>query len=64
MGALVLNASSTVFIICAKVVSEPTLVALIFKTPVLLIVAPIIVLPLNFSTGILSPVMAFSSTPE
>ena len=61
IGAFVPWASSTNFTICAKAVSLPTLVALYFINPALFILAPITVLPIFFSTGILSPVSIDSS---
>ena len=62
MGALVLPASSTRRMICARVVSSPTLDARKRKVPFLLMVAEITSSPGSFSTGILSPVMAAWST--
>ena len=62
IGALVAEASVTVFIISAKVVSPPTRVALHFTKPNLLIVAADTLSPTALSTGILSPVRADSST--
>ena len=63
-GALELKASSTMLMIWARTVSFPTLVALNLSMPVLLRVAPTTLSPTFFSTGMLSPVMTFSSTPE
>ena len=62
IGALVALASSTNAMIFAKVVSSPIFVAFTLINPPLLIVAPITVSPAAFSTGILSPVIAASST--
>ncbi len=64
MGALEPNASSTSLMIWARTVSAPTLVALNLSMPVLFIVAPTTSSPTFFSTGMLSPVITFSSTPE
>ena len=64
IGALLPWASSTSLIICASMVSEPIFVALNLNDPVLFIVAPIILSPLTFSTGMLSPVIIDSSTEE
>ncbi len=50
--------------ICARTVSLPTLVALNLRLPVLFMVAPTTWSPPFFSTGMLSPVMTFSSTAE
>ena len=47
--------------ICDRVVSSPTLVALNLIKPVLFILAPITLSPIFFSTGILSPVIMDSS---
>ena len=58
MGALVLPASSTKRMICARVVSSPTREARKRKEPFLLMVAEMTVSPSPFSTGMLSPVMA------
>ena len=58
IGALVAEASSTRRIICAKVVSLPTLLAVKRINPPLFIVAPMTESPGSFSTGILSPVIA------
>ena len=55
-------AFSTKVIICARAVSFPTLVALYLMEPFLLILAPIILSPSFFSTGMLSPVSIDSST--
>ncbi len=62
MGAFEPWASSTSFIICERAVSRPTLVALYFIEPFLFILAPIMVSPTFFSTGMLSPVSIASST--
>ena len=62
IGAFDPWASSTNFIICDKAVSLPTLVALYLIVPFLFILAPIILSPIFFSTGILSPVSIDSST--
>ena len=64
IGAFEALASSTSFIIWASVVSLPTFSALNFKNPFLLIEAAIILSPTVFSTGMLSPVRADSSTDE
>ncbi len=64
IGALEPNASSTNLMIWARTVSAPTFVALNFSMPVLFMVAPTTSSPAFFSTGILSPVITFSSTPE
>ena len=64
IGALELWASSTSFIIWDKVVSSPTLVTFILKTPVLFRLAPTTLLSTLFSTGRLSPVNIDSSTDE
>ena len=64
IGALVAAASETVFIICARVVSCPTLVARQVMKPERFIVAALTVLPSALSTGIDSPVSADSSTAE
>ena len=61
MGAFEFAASSTSRIICASVVSAPTLVARNLNQPVLLMVAATTRSPGCFSTGMLSPVMADSS---
>ncbi len=58
MGALVLPASSTSRMICARVVSLPTFVALNRKVPLVLMVAVMTESPTVFSTGTDSPVMA------
>ena len=62
IGALLALASSTKRMICEKVVSFPTLEAFAFTYPALLIVAAITESPGCFSTGMLSPVIAASST--
>ena len=62
MGGLELVASSTSLTICASVVSSPTLSARILKKPDFTTVAPVTLLPVSFSTGMLSPVIADSST--
>ena len=62
MGALELVASSTRRMIWARAVSSPTLVARMRKYPLRLTVAPITLSPVSLSTGMLSPVMADSST--
>ena len=64
IGAFELVASSTRWTICESVVSSPTFVACILKYPDLFKVAPITLSPICFSTGILSPVKADSSTEE
>ncbi len=64
MGALLPCASSTSLMICASAVSAPIFVALKVNVPVLLMVAPMTVSPLFFSTGMLSPVIIDSSTEE
>ena len=62
MGALEALASSTRWMIWARAVSSPTLMARKVKAPVLLTEAPVTVSPGPFSTGIDSPVRALSST--
>ena len=62
--AFVPDAVSTILIIWFNVVSSPTLMALHFKTPFLLIVALLTKSPIFLSTGMLSPVKALSSTLE
>ena len=62
IGALELVAASTSRIIWASAVSSPTLSARILAKPLRLIVAPISLSPGCLSTGMLSPVMALSST--
>src|SRR5699024_1545580 len=57
IGALDPCASSTSWIICARVVSLPTFVALNWNDPFLLIDAPTTWSPTLFSIGILSPVI-------
>ena len=47
-----------------RAVSSPTFWALIFKKPALLMVPPVSLSPGCFSTGMLSPVRADSSTEE
>ncbi len=64
MGALLAPASSTRRMIWDRVVSSPTLSALHFKNPALFTVAETTLSPALFSTGMLSPVMAASSTLE
>jgi len=64
MGAFDELASSTNFIIWAKVVSSPTLWASNLKKPDLLILAPTTLSPAFFSTGMLSPVSIDSSIDE
>ncbi len=60
-GALEEEASSIRWIIWARVVSSPVLVASKSRVPVPLMVAEVTGSPGAFSTGILSPVMADSS---
>ena len=62
IGALLPCASSTNFIIWARVVSLPTLSALNFILPFLFILAPVTLSPTFLLTGILSPVSIDSST--
>ncbi len=62
IGTLVPCASSTILTIWARKVSFPTLIALTFKTPSWLIVAPITSSPGRRVTGMLSPVAIDSST--
>ena len=62
MGALVAAASLTICMICARVVSSPTLVALQTRYPDWFIVAAETSSPACLSTGMLSPVRADSST--
>ena len=62
MGALELVASSTRRTICARVVSSPTPVTRIFSQPPRTVVAPTRRSPGTLSTGMLSPVIADSST--
>ena len=62
MGALLALASSTSLIIWLMVVSAPTRRAVMWMKPVLFIVADVTLSPTCFSTGILSPVIAASST--
>ena len=64
IGALLALASSISRTIWDRVVSSPTLSALHFKKPALLTVAETTFAPGCFSTGILSPVIAASSTLE
>src|SRR3954454_19463173 len=64
IGAFEPWASSTILIICDKAVSFPTFVALIFKNPFLLIVAPMTLSPTVLSIGTLSPVIIDSSKEE
>ena len=63
MGTFEPWASSTILITCERKVSSPILVALTFRSPRWLIVAPITVSPGFFCTGIDSPVAIDSSTP-
>ena len=58
MGAFDVPASSTRRMICASVVSSPTRDARKRNVPFLLIVAEMTVSPADFSTGMLSPVIA------
>ena len=62
MGALVAAASDTVFMICERVVSSPTLEALTLIYPDWFMVAWETVSPSSLSTGMLSPVRADSFT--
>ena len=62
IGALVAEASDTIFIICESVVSRPTRVALALMYPDVFRVAAETVSPSDLSTGMLSPVSADSST--
>ena len=62
MGALLPPASSTNRMICDNVVSSPIRSAFIWKYPARLTVAPVTRSPAFFSTGMLSPVIADSST--
>lgn len=62
IGAFVAEASLTILIICERVVSSPTLVALHLIYPDWLIVAPETLSPAILSIGKLSPVSADSST--
>ena len=62
IGALLALASSTSCMILANVVSLPTRVALKRIEPLLFIVAPTTLSPTPFSTGMLSPVIAASSS--
>ena len=64
IGAFEFCASSMSLIILERVVSFPIRVDLNSKLPLLLIVAPITLVPICFSTGILSPVIIDSSTLE
>jgi hypothetical protein len=64
IGAFPIRASSTSLIICDRTVSCPTFVALTFIRPFRFIVPPITSCPTVLSTGILSPVIADSSTEE
>ena len=64
MGALEEEASSTSRMIWARVVSSPTRVARNLRKPLLLTVAAITRSSTFFSTGMLSPVRADSSTEE
>ena len=60
-GALLPDASSTMLIICERVVSSPTRVARHSKYPVLFTVPEYTLSPIVLSTGILSPVSDDSS---
>ena len=62
IGALVADASLTILIIFAKVVSSPTRLALQRRKPETLIVAAETASPSDLSTGMLSPVSADSFT--
>ena len=62
IGAFEAEASSTSLIICASAVSSPTFSTLNVKYPDLFTVAPVTLSPAVFSTAILSPVIADSST--
>ena len=62
IGAFDDEASSTKAMILEMAVSSPTSVAFILTLPFLFIVAAISLSPFSFCTGILSPVMALSST--
>ena len=64
IGARLPCASSTILIICANNVSEPTLVALNVNEPVVLIVAATTASPTFFCAGIGSPVTIDSSIKE
>jgi hypothetical protein len=64
IGAREREASATIWTICASSVSRPTRSARIRKLPVWLTVAPVTLLPADFSTGIDSPVIIDSSTLE
>ena len=64
IGALLAPASSTSRIIWANVVSSPTRSARHFKNPLRFMVADTTFSPTYFSTGMLSPVTADSSTPD
>jgi len=64
IGAFEPCASSTILIICDRAVSFPTFVALIFKNPFLLMVAPMTLSPIVLSTVTLSPVIIDSSMAE
>ena len=61
-GAFVAAASLTIWMICASVVSSPTLVASHFRNPDWFSVAEETALPGSLSTGRLSPVSAASLT--
>ena len=63
-GALDPCASSINLMICANIVSPPTLVASSSKLPFLFIVEPMTLSPECFSTGRLSPVIIASSTAD
>ena len=62
IGSLAPWASSTMRIICARVVSAPTRVARNCRLPAPLTVPPVTVSPAPFSAGIGSPVSMLSST--
>ncbi len=62
MGARLLCASPTIFMIWASSVSPPTLSASIKSVPVVFTAAPMTLSPGFFSTGIDSPVIMDSST--
>ena len=64
IGALEADASSTSLIIPARAVSSPTFSARILNEPAPFTVAPVTFEPVVFSTGMLSPVTADSSTYE
>ncbi|MPN57558.1 hypothetical protein SDC9_205252 [bioreactor metagenome] len=64
IGALEEAAFSTNLMICPRVVSLPTFRAWNLKKPALLIVAPMTRSPFCLVTGMLSPVIADSSTED